>query len=133
MSNLQFETEDGELDIDAILNAANRRNREDDEPPVDVGLLVDCVDRYNRTFNFQPNDLITWKPNMRYRRFPANNQPCVFVRWLDQPIINEVESNSGAIICLDRVDMEYGILDEDGDFIVYVSNSNRMMPWVPND
>jgi hypothetical protein len=132
MSHSTFETTDGDLDIAAIFEAANRRHQED-ELPVDVGLLVDCAVRYNRIFNFQSHDLITWKPNMRYRRFPANNQPCVFVRWLDQPIITEVESNSGAIICLDRVDMEYGILDEDGDFIVYVSNSNRMMPWVPND
>lgn len=125
-------TTEADLDIEAIFAAANSRSQDDEDPPQDLELLMACVDRYNKTHHFQPQDLITWKPHMRNRRYPLDGQPCVFVRWLDQVVISEIRrsSKSSTLLGLERADIEYGILDPDGDFVVFVADSRRMMPWI---
>lgn len=132
MSNVATESD---LDIEAIFAAANARSQDDEDPLQDIGLLVACVDLYNKTHHFKPKDLITWKPHMRNRRYPSEGHPCVFVRWLDQPVISEIRrsSKSSTLLGLERADMEYGIADADGDFIVFVADSRRMMPWIESN
>jgi hypothetical protein len=50
---------------------------------------------------------------------------------LDAPIINEVASRNGQLMAIERVDLEYGIMDDEGDLMIFVGDSRRMMPWEP--
>lgn len=74
--------------------------------------------------DFQPGDLIKWKPNMQVSKLPTENGVAIFVRWLDEPV---VENEAG--YPLRNNDFVMGVMDKDGDYIEFINDSSRFEPY----
>ncbi|WP_144008789.1 hypothetical protein [Enemella evansiae] len=77
---------------------------------------------------FQPGDLVQWKPNMKDGRLPEYTRPAVY--------LGEREPASRICHCgrhfEDEFDDSYfGVLDEDLDFRVFTVDSRRLMEYPP--
>jgi len=75
---------------------------------------------------FKPGDLVQWKLGLKNKRKPAEGELAVVVEVLPSPIF---DAHKGASVAYFRepLDIRLGILDEDGDFIIYHFDSRRFM------
>lgn len=121
-----------DLDLDQIFEKANRRNQNDDpSPPQDPDYLISQCIEFLKGSHFNVGDLVCWKPGMRNRSTPIYGDPCIVVRKFPERT-NAICGPSGEAIFHDTVSIEVGIADEDGDFLTYLLDKDRMMLWSTN-
>lgn len=79
----------------------------------------------------QPGSVITWKPGLKNRRWPAYGKPCIVVSMFDTPVFDNDEP--GSTYFREPLDMVIGFfLDEGalrGEFLTFHANSERYQPW----
>lgn len=73
---------------------------------------------------FKPGDVVTWKPNMQYKRADG---PFVVMEVLETAILDNARE-SGSLYFRDRLDIVLGHFDIDGDFLCYYYDSRRFQP-----
>jgi len=73
---------------------------------------------------FQPGDLVQWKTGLKNKRLPKQDQLGVVVEMLPVPITDEDKGASGSYF-MEPLDMKLGLIDEDGDFVVFHYDSRR--------
>jgi len=73
---------------------------------------------------FQPGDLVQWKSGLKNKRLPKADQLGVVVEMLPSPITDEDKGASGSYF-MEPLDMKVGLIDEDGDFVVFHYDSRR--------
>lgn len=108
----------------------NRRFSDNADPVQDPDALLHAyADFHNEAEkHLAPGMLVQWKPRMRSRSIPAYHEPCVVMRLIERREVM-VDSESGFQACIDRVDMEIGLFDPEGDLIVMTVDKRRFMPW----
>lgn len=74
---------------------------------------------------FNPGDLVTWKASLRNRRFPAYGRPAVVIEVVPGRTISSDEAKG----IPEPIDLTLGILDGDGDFMVYHYEGRRFTEW----
>jgi hypothetical protein len=88
--------------------------------------LREFAESMKKKYIFQVNDLVTWKPGMRYARRPNYGEAAIVVRMLDEPVKRVTEDPSSNNFC--RVeDIVVGVVIED-QYEEYVLDSRRLMP-----
>ena len=78
---------------------------------------------YRRDEQFDPGDLVQWKPMLKNRPYPAEGAPAVVVRYLEPAPAADSNEQSEAL------DIELGFLDGDQSFLVFAYSSARFTRW----
>lgn len=95
------------------------------EPP-SVERLTACFQALCTEEAFKPGDLVQWKLGLKNKRRPAMGELAVVIEVLPSPIF---DAHKGASVAYFRepLDIRLGLLDEDGDFLIYHFDSRRFM------
>lgn len=73
---------------------------------------------------FKVGQLVKWKPNLRNRKLPRDNQPAIVIEVLNEPIISS-EQESGSPYFREPLDMILGVLDDDNTLLMFYYDSRR--------
>lgn len=80
---------------------------------------------------FHPGQMVSWKPGLRNRRWPASGQPGVILEVLQEPVLDTGEP--GCTYFRERLDLIIGIFVDKGknrgDFLAFHACSERFEPW----
>ena len=117
---------------------------EDDGPPEDVGgdsshaqdidALLGAQQALSRRHTFKPGDLVRWKRtpqglSLSNRKRPHANELAVVVGVLKEPVrLADEQVDSGDPTWREPLDLQLGLLHDDGDFLVYHFDSARFEP-----
>jgi hypothetical protein len=83
----------------------------------------------DQSVNFKVGDLVTWKPALRNRYFPAEGAPAVVVG--TTPARISAESDPVSPLFNEPLDLQLGVIDADGEFFVYYYDRRRFTHWHP--
>ena len=86
-------------------------------------------ERFMRRHEFQPGQLVCWKPELKNRKYPAYGECGVVVNVLPEPVM-DTSNDSGSPYFREPLDIVLGFTDGDGDFITYHFDSRRFAPVV---
>ena len=92
------------------------------EPTID-----DLLTRYRyleAPVHFEVGDVVTWKPGLRNKHRPEPAQPAVVLAITDEPVFGAAES--GSPYFREPLDIQVGLIDEDGDFTAWWLDSRRL-------
>jgi len=92
--------------------------------PSSPEVLQERMRSFCETTCFQPGDLVQWKPGLKNKKLPKADQLAVVVEMLPVPVSDEEKSASGSYF-LEPLDMKLGLIDEDGDFVIFHYDSRR--------
>lgn len=73
---------------------------------------------------FIPGTIVVWKDGLKNKNSPAYNQAAIVVDHLDSPIVSD-QSPTGSPYFQERLDLKLGLIDSDGDYVVYTFDSRR--------
>ena len=119
------------------------------DAPADLGLDAETPDSSDRDLalalrarveclqqrhDFNPGDLVSWKPGLRNRRMPRYGRPAVVIEVLLDPVLDDAK-DSGDAYFREPLDIVLGVFIEQGrhrgDFITWHFDSRRLQPWSP--
>lgn len=121
-----------ERKLEALLSAAAAAQAKPKLPPSDlIRLLHERLSSLAKHTRFRAGQIVRWKPGLKNRRLPDDGQPAIVVEVLDTPILAR-EEESGSAYFREPLDIVLGILDSDGDFVMFHYDSRRFEPW-PDD
>jgi len=92
--------------------------------PCTEAVLKERLALFQEATCFQPGDLVQWKAGLKNKRLPALDQLAVVVDMLPVPITDEDKGSSGSYF-LEPLDMKLGMVDDDGDFVIFHYDSRR--------
>jgi len=92
--------------------------------PCTEAVLRERLQSFLDTPCFQPGDLVQWKSGLKNKRLPEADQLAVVVEVLSVPVTDEDKGSSGSYF-LEPLDLKLGMIDDDGDFVVYHYDSRR--------
>ncbi|MEM4720893.1 MAG: hypothetical protein QXT73_02350 [Candidatus Methanomethylicaceae archaeon] len=107
---------------------ANRRKAGGKVVVVDVERLLQAYEQLTKKHTFKPGQLVTWKPGLKNFRRPNYDEPAVVVEVLEEPIYNTQDSVGSPYFRM-PMDIVLGLIDEDGDFMMYHFDSRRFQPY----
>lgn len=90
--------------------------------------LRKIADLYDTKHTFTKGDIVEWKPGLKNKRRPKYGDPVVVVEVLDEPI-SDKDARSDSAYFMEKLDIRLGSIDEDGDFVTYLYDSRRFMPF----
>lgn len=96
-------------------------------------LLTTLCERYQEYYVFKPGDIVRWKADMKNKKRPAYHEPAVVVEVLYDPVMDL--KDSGSAYFREKLDLVLGLVDDDGDFILFHFDSRRFepLPTPPDD
>jgi len=109
------------------LNASERQKQAYAEAVGDGQYTADlrrAFDEYQQVEQFEPGDLVQWKPLLRNRPYPADGAPAIVIRYLSATGATDADEQSEAL------NLELGFLDGDQAFLVFAYASGRFTRWV---
>jgi len=92
--------------------------------PASADTLKERMDSLLAQECFQPGDIVQWKTGLKNKRLPKMDQLAVVVETLPSPVTDEDKSSSGSYF-LEPLDIKLGMVDEDGDFVIFHFDSRR--------
>jgi hypothetical protein len=94
------------------------------------------VDSLRRRYEFQPGDIVTWKPGLANKRIPRVGRPAVVVEILPVLVMDSAK-DAGDPYFREPLDIVLGVFIEQGrhrgDFITWHFDSRRFQPWMPTE
>jgi len=95
-----------------------------DAAPRVVQRLRECFEALNTRVQFKRGDMVVWKPGLKNKKRPKLDEAAVVVDVLDPPVF-DAKKGAGAQYFMEPLDLKLGVIDEDGDWIVYHFDSRR--------
>ncbi|NOS71788.1 MAG: hypothetical protein HOP33_17900 [Verrucomicrobia bacterium] len=89
--------------------------------------LKECFDLYQRNHNFVVGQLVRWKSGLKNRKRPAYGEPVIVVEVLPEPVHDPTEE-AGSAYFREHLTVVLGLLDIDGDFVLFHFDSRRFEP-----
>lgn len=74
---------------------------------------------------FIPGDIVCWKPHLKNKKQPARDSFAVVQEMLSVPLY-DTQKSAGTPYFHEPLDMKLGILDSDGDFMLFHYDSRRL-------
>jgi hypothetical protein len=107
----------------------------DEETDLGGDLTAALRERYHQLKGvrhaLKPGMVVTWKPGLKNRRWPAYGQPGIVVALLDTPVFDTDEP--GSTYFREALDMIIGVFldsgEHRGEFLVFHTSSERYQPW----
>lgn len=93
--------------------------------------LIETRESLLQEHNFQPKDLVQWKPGLKNRgKSLPYKCPFVVMKVLPNPITLNVNESAGNPYFREPLDIIIGAFDSDGDFIELHLDSRRLEPFI---
>ena len=73
---------------------------------------------------FEPGDVVKWKKGLKNKKSPEEEQSAIVIQVLDEPVIQD-ERDSGTPYFREPLDLILGVLDQDGDLMLYHYDKRR--------
>jgi hypothetical protein len=105
------------------------RNRKIENVEEYVAKLKNARDIFDKAYDFKPGDLVVWKRGLKNKLRPALDEPAIVVQILQQPLRDEGKSDSGTAYFNEPLDLVLGMVDDDGDFILFHYDRRRFEPY----
>lgn len=121
--------------IESMLNKLMERQQRCAENPMPqlnaegrAATLKDRFMTFNEPNTFIPGQLICLKPGMKNKKFPHYGEPVIVTKVYEQPMI-DTECAAGSAYFIEPLDIVFGCVDPDGDFVEYHADSRRFQPF----
>ena len=95
-----------------------------DVPPRKVQQLLDRFQLLNTVENFEVGDIVTWKEGLRNKKHPEAGSVAIVVKVFDEPMFDAC-AGAGSPYFNEPLTFLVGIIDDDGDFLCFHSDSRR--------
>jgi len=105
------------------------RNREIEDVPAHISKLRMAKDEFNKIYDFKPGDLVVWKKDLSNKARPALREPAIVMQVLEPPLRDQNKQDSGSPYFNEPLDLVLGLIDEDGDFVIFYYNKRRFEPY----
>ena len=124
-------------DIDRIFSEHHARmsfrsGGNDEEPSPHrwrIAALRDAYTRYTADADpLAPGDIVLWKSGLRNRGLPKYGEPAIVMETFDHAVEKMIE-HGGQAIGIDLIDTVIGAYDDDGDFLMACTDSQRLERW----
>jgi hypothetical protein len=79
----------------------------------------------------KPGMLVQWKQGLKNRKRPRPNEPAVVIEILEKPFYDE-ENGSGTPYFREPMNLVLGMVDDDGEFIIFHYDARRFRPFSGN-
>jgi hypothetical protein len=99
----------------------------DDAAPRITARLREMYEGLAHRVQFKKGDMVMWKPGLKNKKRPREDEAAVVVEAMEEPV-HDAKKGSGAQYFMEPLDLKLGVIDEDGDFIVYHFDSRRFLP-----
>ncbi|WP_150428428.1 hypothetical protein [Dechloromonas sp. CZR5] len=127
-----------EADFDKIVKLIEERKKSDtDLSDSEVKKRSALALEHYKTFSdgsessLHPGMLVKWKQGLKNRKRPRPNEPAVVIEILDKPFYDE-ENGSGTPYFREPMNLVLGMVDDDGEFIIYHYDKRRFRPFSDN-
>lgn len=90
----------------------------------DCETLRNLFSSFHGNDRFLPGTIVVWKDGLKNKKFPLYNQPSIVVDHMDSPFISN-QDETGSPYFQERLDLKLGLIDDDGDYVVYTFDSRR--------
>jgi len=104
-------------------------SRYKDEPEKYVASLLKRYQLFLQKHSFEAGQLVTWKEGLRNRKVPLDGEPAIVVEVLKKPVPQPKETSPASSYFREPLDIVLGMLDEDGDLVVFHFDSRRLKPF----
>lgn len=95
--------------------------------------LAELSERMDVSHNFHKGQVVRWKPGLRNKSTPANNEVAIVREVLAIPVFDTCEQAlcAGSPYFGEPLTLVLAILDSDGDFLEYRYDGRRFEPGEP--
>ena len=100
------------------------------DPASDSHSLGEMYASYQRRHEFEPGQLVRWKPKLRNKRLPDYDQQAIVMSMLAEPVINTSEPSDSPYY-REPLDLVLGVIDGSGDLICFHFDAQRFEPATP--
>lgn len=87
--------------------------------------LAEAFATYARPVDLKPGDIVKWKPGMKNKRRPAEDELAVVVEIYPQPIFRHFAKFAGSPVYDEPINARIALLDHDGEFMAYGFDLSR--------
>ncbi|WP_457630731.1 hypothetical protein [Oceanithermus sp.] len=94
----------------------------------DLNRLHDLAASYMTDHEFEPGDLVTWKPGLRNRVMPDYGEAVVVIEVLAEPVYDQTTDSSSPYF-REPLTLRCLVVDKDGDAMIFHYDARRMMPF----
>jgi len=94
---------------------------------VEITQLQSSYQEFLKPVQFQIGQLVKWKPGLKNRTVPHQNQPAMVIEILETPIYEPNES--GTPYFREPLDIALAIISDEGDFLIYHYDKRRFQPY----
>jgi hypothetical protein len=101
------------------------RNRKIDDMQGHINGLQAAKAAFEQAYQFSPGDIVVWKKGLKNRVRPSYNEPAIVLEILDEPLKDEKTQDSGKPYFNEPLDLKLGLLDADGDFLIFYYDKKR--------
>jgi hypothetical protein len=99
-------------------------------PASDSDSLRELYASYRQQHEFEPGQLVRWKPQLRNKRLPDYDQQAIVMSTLAEPVINTSEPSDSPYY-REQLDLVLGVIDGSGDLICFHFDAHRFEPATP--
>lgn len=117
-----------ETEIAAMLKE-RFRNRKIENISAHIKQLCDAKDVFYKAYDFRVGDLVMWKDGLKNKVRPALNEPAIVMAVLEEPLKDQNKQDSGTSYFNEPLDLALGLIDDDGDFIIFYYDQRRFEPY----
>ncbi len=121
--------------LEAITRAAARANSDEATLPMtplqaagQAAVLQERLELLSRPHTFAVGDLVQWKCGLTNRKMPSAGQPGIVVEVLAKPVTDSTEK-TGSPYFGEVLDVRIGVLEPDGDLLIFHMDSRRFEPF----
>jgi hypothetical protein len=114
--------------IAAAVNEAIRQSQAKEQlPPEETAKILKArLTSLQERQEFKIGDLVTWKPGLKNKRYPYDNQPAIVIQILDDPLIDPRDVPVSPYF-REPLDIVLGVLSDDGSFATFYYDKRRFM------
>jgi hypothetical protein len=78
--------------------------------------------------DFEVDDIVIWKDDLKNRSFPQYNQPCIVMTIYETPFFDE-DSGPGTPLFKEPLDLLLGVIMDNGEFFTYHYDKRRFKKY----
>ena len=93
--------------------------------------LITMYGRLGEGADFQPGDLVEWKPGLRNRSRPRFGEAAIVVQVLSEPFDNSDWDVSSRAFIVECLSLQIGVVNDIGDFTEILVDGRRMRKLRP--
>ncbi|TGO02682.1 hypothetical protein PN36_20705 [Candidatus Thiomargarita nelsonii] len=105
------------------------RNRQIENVPEHINKLRTARLVFDKSYDFKLGDLVVWKKGLKNKARPLFNEPAIVMQILDTPLRDQEKQDSGTPYFNEPLDLVLGLIDDDGDFVIFYYDKRRFEPY----